>query len=86
MIKKYVCYWEEDSEWGEDYHRYEELVDKDTNKTVYSVCNLTDCPEDAIILRSLVDSEEILNYIRLGMDLCASGYADVELEYVKLDN
>lgn len=85
MIKKYVCYWEEDSEWGGDYHRYEELVDKDTDKTVYSVCNLTDCPEDAIILRSLVSAEEILKYIRIGMDLCANGYGDVELEYVKLD-
>lgn len=86
MIKKYICYWEEDFGYGDDYHCYEELVDKDTDKTVYTVCNLTDCPEDAIIQRSLVSAEEILRYIRIGMDLCANGYSDVELEYVKFDD
>ena len=76
LILQYV----EDPEWGEGYHRYEKLIAKDTDNQVYSVSNLTDSPEDAIIARDLVSAEEIVEYIRFGMALAREGYTGVAVE------
>lgn len=74
---------EEDPEWGEGYSRYEELKDED-GKVLYSVCNLTDCPEDAIITRNLVPARDIVGYIEFGMELARKGYAGVSVDYGKM--
>lgn len=70
--------WESDSEWGDDYPRVQILTDKD-DKQLYSVCNLVECPEDAIIVRSLVSAEEIVSFIELGMKLAKEGYTSVHV-------
>lgn len=77
--------WEEDSDWGSDYPRAEKLIDSEDN-LVYSVRNLYDCPEDACIMRDLVSSYEVIDYIELGMRLAAEGYTSVEVTDEKVDS
>lgn len=77
--------WEEDYELGSDYSRAELLLDEDNNR-IYSVHNLTDCPEDAIIQRDLVSAEEIANYIEMGMKLAFDGYDSIKITYHKVDS
>lgn len=47
----------------------------------YRVHNLWDCPEDATIQRDLVPAEEIIDWIRFGMELAQKGYDDIEVSY-----
>ena len=70
--------WESDSELGDNYPRCQILTDGKDNR-LYSVRNLTDCPEDAIILRDLVSAEDIVEFIELGMKLAAEGYTSVHI-------
>lgn len=63
---------------GDDYPRIQHLEDSAGN-LLYDVCNLTDCPEDAIILRSLVSAEEIVEFIELGMKLASEGYTPIHV-------
>lgn len=75
---KVIITWESDSELGEDYPRVQVLKDKAGNE-LYSVHNLTDCPEDAIILRDLVSAEEIVGFIELGMKIAKEGYTSIDV-------
>lgn len=52
----------------------------DGDKLVYDVCNLNDCPEDAVIERSLLSAYEWLGVVKYGMRLAALGYTDVAFE------
>lgn len=64
----------------DDYYGFckgEEVYDGD--KLLFDVCNLTDCPEDAIVGRSLFSSSDWINAVRLGMELSRQGYDDVSL-------
>ena len=70
--------WESDSDLGDDYPRIQHLEDNAGN-LLYDVCNLTDCPEYAIILRSLTSAEEIVKFIELGMNLAKEGYTSVHV-------
>lgn len=70
--------WESDSELGDDYPRIQHLEDSAGN-LLYDVRNLTDCPEDAIILRDLVSAEEIVEFIELGMKLATEGYTSIHV-------
>ena len=44
----------------------------------FSVCNLSECPEDAIIGRELFDASDYLRAIRYGIELAKQGYDSVE--------
>ena len=59
------------------YYKYQEVTDTDTGKTVFSVHNLADCPEDAIIGRSLFDAHDWLGVVKYGIWLAQQGYTDV---------
>ena len=52
----------------------------------YSVSNLCECPEDAIITRDLVSAEEIAGFIELGMRLAEKGYDKISLERITDEN
>lgn len=81
MIKRLVCKYETDDDYGGDVHSAESLLDG--GKEIYSISNLTECPEDATLARDLPDVETIVKLIRYGMDLAASGYSDVIVDYVE---
>lgn len=76
--------WEEDRDYC-DVPRLEVMTDED-GKTIYSVCNLNECPEDAIIARNLVSSYEIVKFIEMGMKLAADGYTSVSVEDELVDS
>jgi hypothetical protein len=55
---------------------YEEV--SDGNKSLFTVSNLDECPEDAIIRRSLFDAYDYLKAVRYGIELAKQGYDEVE--------
>lgn len=46
---------------------------------VFSVCNLNECPEDAVIGRDLFDEQDFINAVKLGMQLAQEGYTDCKI-------
>ena len=55
---------------------YEQLNNEE--KCLFSVCNLNECPEDAIIGRDLFDADDYLKAVRYGIELAKQGYDEVE--------
>ena len=62
------------------YYEHQKVTDPDTGKTVFSVNNLSDCPEDAIIGRSLFDAHDWLAVVKYGIELARQGYTNVSFE------
>ncbi len=50
----------------------------DENEQMFSVYDLTECPEDATIYRNLFNSSDYLRAIRYGIRLAKQGYDEVE--------
>lgn len=46
---------------------------------VFSVWNLNECPEDAVIGRDLFDEQDFINAVKLGMTLAQEGYTDCKI-------
>lgn len=46
---------------------------------VFSVWNLNECPEDAVIGRDLFDEQDFINAVKLGMKLAQEGYTDCKI-------
>ena len=59
-----------------------ERVYDDSNQ-IFSVYNLTECPEDATIWRDLFSSSDYLSAVRYGIRLAKQGYDEVE--YVEVE-
>lgn len=55
---------------------FEEVFDGD--KEVFSVYDLTQCPEDATISRDLFSASDYLRAVRYGIELAKQGYDEVE--------
>lgn len=55
---------------------YEQVNNEE--KCLFSVCNLNECPEDAIISRDLFDANDYLKAVRYGIELAKQGYDEVE--------
>ena len=64
-------------EYGEPYENYHQrLVDENGNE-IFSVWDLTDCPEDAIIGRNLFDADDYVRTLKRGMELAKRGYDNI---------
>lgn len=60
---------------------FQEIICDAFPQVNYSVRNLSpDSPEDAVIYRDLVSAYEYLDILKLGMELGAKGYTDIEVE------
>ena len=66
----------EEEDYDTGFSGYQEVFDED--KPMFYVSNLTDCPEDAIIGRSLFDAGDWARAVRYGMELAAEGYTDIQ--------
>lgn len=55
-----------------------DLFNKEDNM-VFSVWNLNECPEDAIIGRDLFDEHDFIKAVQLGMKLAQEGYTDCKV-------
>lgn len=71
-------------DWLKGCNRYESLSDKN-GKTIYSVCDLTECPEDATLFRSLTSAYDIIELIKFGMYLKYLGYDDIAITEKEVD-
>lgn len=55
----------------------QELYDTDTGEEIFKVYNLTHCPEDAIIERSLFNAYDYVKALNKGIALAKAGYDEV---------
>ncbi len=56
---------------------------KINDRKCFSVCNLSNCPEYAMIGRDLFDADDYLKAIKFGMNLAKQGYDDIQIEFKK---
>ena len=63
----------------------QDVVDED-GTCLYSVWNLGDCPEDAILGRSLFSGHEWIDAVRYGMELARRGYGSIEVKETRGDH
>lgn len=80
MKIKAIVYSKSDNYDGTTY----QLV-KIKNKNCFSVSNLDECPEDAIIGRDLFDANDYLDAVEFGMKLAKQGYDGIEVENKESD-
>ena len=59
-----------------------EFIDNDMMQ--FSVSNMDECSEDAIIGRCLFDAGDYIRAVKTGMMLAQEGYTDLDVEYKKL--
>lgn len=80
MVKNLlIIHIEEDYEATREY-----LYDLDSEKQIFSVSDLWECPEDAIIGRDLIDAENVVDFIELGMKYAKEGYSEIKCFYKEL--
>lgn len=65
-----------------DERDYEEIYD-DSGKKLFGAYNLTDCPEDAVIWRSLFNAKQYIDAVALGMKLREDGYTKINVTTVE---
>lgn len=72
------------SESKDDYEdiRGQELYNE-IEKINFSVYNLADCPEDAIIGRDLFTADDYIDALCKGMELAKKGYTDIEINEIE---
>ena len=58
----------------------EKLWSENNHNVHFYVCNLNDCPEDAIIGRDLFNVSDYINTLKLGMKLAQEGYTEIKVE------
>lgn len=80
MSKKFKLKVNVKDKW--DWHA-QSVIDEN-KKLLFSVCDLTECPEDAIIGRDLFDANDYIDTLHLGMQLAKEGYDDIEVEWVEV--
>ena len=73
MIKKFEIHQKEGYDYYYDYQRV-----KDEEGVKFSVHNLAECPEDAIIGRDLFDAGDWIDAVEYGMELVKQGYDGIE--------
>lgn len=65
----------------DEYHSQE--ISCETEKINFSVHNLWECPEDAIIGRDLFDADDYIRALELGMELARKGYTKIKINEIK---
>lgn len=58
-----------------------QVIVDENNKLMFSVCDLSGCPEDATISRCLFSADDYIDAVRFGMQLAKDGYDDIEVEW-----
>ena len=80
-MTKTLIVFEESSEWEGVFHQ--ELWDPDKKSFLFSVSNLWECPEDAIIGHALHNSQDARLLIELGIEYAKEGYDSITAIHVK---
>jgi hypothetical protein len=61
-----------------------QTVKDEAGNIYYEVCDLNDCPEEAVIGRSLFSANDYIAAVRFGIQLHDMGYDDVETSYANV--
>lgn len=61
---------------------YQNIFDMQEEENLFSVCDLCECPEDAMIVRDLFSADEYIEAVKLGMEIAQNGYTDIEVETI----
>lgn len=69
---------EDEDEYGDVF--YQKLYDKEEQFAFFTVSNLNECPEDAIISRDLFDASDYIKAVMRGIELAKQGYTGVSIE------
>lgn len=64
----------------DDDEQTEQMLFDENNKYMFGVYNLNECPEDAIIRRSLFAVEDYIKAVEYGIQLAQQGYTDVKID------
>lgn len=74
-------------DYSESKDDYEDIRGQDLyneiEKINFSVYNLADCPEDAIIGRDLFTADDYIDALCKGMELAKKGYTDIEINEIE---
>lgn len=62
-----------------DYHHSQQLWDIEKEYSIYSVSDLWECPEDAIIGRALHNASDATYLIKRGLRYALEGYTDIKI-------
>lgn len=62
-----------------DFFHSQQLWDIEKECSIYSVSDLWECPEDAIIGRALHDADDATNLIKAGLRYASEGYDDIKV-------
>lgn len=69
-----------------DEPEYQEVWDPDKKISIFSVGNLWECSEDAIIGRALHDADDAKGLIEYGIQYAKEGYDSIKLIYESCPN
>lgn len=59
---------------------YQEIVDAETNDSLFSASDLSETPEDCTLTRDLFNAYDFISAVEYGMQLSQEGYDYIELE------
>lgn len=82
MEKKLVLDYYTEEDYNIGCIEYESLSNEKEN-IYFSVSNLSECPEDAIIGRDLFTADDYIATLKKGMELAQKGYTDIIMNEVK---
>ena len=77
-IKEYVIKFSDNERY--DYRRQEVWSDNRDEKVSFSVYDMSECPEDAIIGRDLFDAHDFIKAVKLGFKIAKRGYDKIRVE------
>lgn len=58
----------------------QQRIEDEEENWLFEVNDLTECPEDAMIMRDLFDANEYIDAVKLGIELGRRGYTGIEVE------
>lgn len=79
-MHKKMIFIENSGFWGGSSH---EIIDSETEETLFVASDLSECPEDAIIGRDLFDGYDYIKAVRYGLSLAEQGYTGIDIDFVQ---
>ena len=77
-MKEYIIKFSDNHDY--DCRRQKAWSDNEYEKVRFSVSDMTECPEDAIIGRDLFDANDFIRTLQLGFAIAKRGYDCITVE------
>lgn len=66
-------------DYNDPFYVGRQTILSEDNRPLFSVSNLANCPEDAIIARDLFNASDWIAAVRFGIRLAKQGYTDINV-------